>query len=48
LDVFLTNQIPDVVFINAAKRWCDAAVAIFGALKAATSGGDKDGLIFIN
>ena len=39
---------PDVVIINAAKRWYDAAVAIFGDLKAATVGSGKGGLTFTN
>ena len=39
---------PDVVIINATKRWCDAAVAIFGDLKAATVGSGKGGLTFTN
>ena len=36
------------VSINACKFWCDAAVKMFGNLKAATEGSGKDGATFTN
>lgn len=39
---------PDALCINAAKRWVDAGVAIFGDLRTATEGSGKDGLSFTN
>ena len=39
---------PEALCINAAKRWVDAGVAIFGDLRAATEGSGKDGLTFTN
>lgn len=38
----------NVICIDAAKRWVEAAFSIFGDLKAATSGSGKDGVTFTN
>lgn len=45
---WLLDNHPDVVIINVAKRWRDAAVAIFGDLKSTTVGSGKAGLTFTN
>ncbi|RBO94939.1 hypothetical protein [Pseudochrobactrum asaccharolyticum] len=39
---------PNSVSIHATQRWCDAAVAIFANLKAATEGSGKAGATFTN
>lgn len=45
---FLRENHPDIVAIDAAKRWVEAGVSIFGNLKAATLGSGKTGLTFTN
>lgn len=45
---FLRENYPDIVSIDAAKRWVDAGIAIFGNMRLATVGSGKDGRTFTN
>ena len=46
--LYVQENYPDAVVINAAKRWVDACIAIFGDMKTATLGSGKDGPTLTN
>jgi hypothetical protein len=46
--IWIKENHPEVVSINAAQRWVQAGDAIFGDLKSATQGSGKDGKTFTN
>lgn len=45
---FLREKHPEIVAIDATKRWVDAGISIFGNLKTATEGSGKTGSTFTN
>lgn len=46
--LWVREEHPEAVVINAAKRWVDAGFAIFGDLRTATEGSGKAGRTFTN